>query len=71
MRGSLEHDAKHQLIRLGLVDREYLPVVDQEFRATLLEDGMWRLRVFLWMWGLRRFGSEARPSGEKPIHVAP
>jgi hypothetical protein len=72
MRGSLEHDAKHQLIRLGLVDRHYLPVVDREFQKTLLDDGMWRLRVFLWIWALHTpLASKARPSNEQGIHLAP
>ncbi len=72
LRASLEHDAKHQLMCLGLVDRGYLQLVDAEFKKTLREDGMSRLRSWIWVKALRSpFGAKARPSDERLTLSAP
>ena len=72
MCGSLEHDAKCQLMRLGLIDRGYMKLVDAEFKKTLREDGMSRFRSWIWVWALGTpFGTKARPSEERLILSAP
>ena len=40
---SLVHDALYQLIREGLLDRQYREAADRLFREMLIERGVWRI----------------------------
>ena len=72
MRGSLVHDALYQLIRECQIGQEYRSVADQIFYDLLLEDGMWRPRAWYWYQGVRLgAGPASRPSGGRPVLVAP
>lgn len=72
MRGSLEHDAFHQLMRLGLLPLSYRILVDQRLRIVCLEDGMWPIRAEWVYLAVREFGeSSARPGTERPVLFAP
>jgi len=70
MRGSLVHDALYQMIRLKKIPVSYRRLADEILEAICLEDGMWRIRAFLWERGVRRFaGIFARPGSEKPEEI--
>lgn len=72
LRGSLVHDALYQLIRLGHLPQRYRDRADDIFYSILIEDGMTRIRAALWRKTLGLFGGKnARPSGEKPVMMAP
>lgn len=67
MRGSLGHDAKYQLIRLGLLDRKWRAVADTEFHQDCLTDGMWGWRARLWYEAVDRFAAGAAMPGTDPL----
>ena len=46
MRGSLFHDAGYQLIRMGLLPREYKRQIDDLLKRICLEDGMSSFRAW-------------------------
>ena len=72
LRGSLEHDAKTQLMRLGLIPRNEKQKMDDEFYDTCVEDGMWKWRASAWRTMLRYFGdASTRPSAEPIVRTAP
>ena len=72
IRGAFAHDAKYQLIRLGLVPRESKAIADNELYADCIEDGMWRARAAWIWWGVHRGGIGAtRPSHEPMVYSAP
>jgi len=72
MRASLEHDAKYQLMRLGLIAGSWKATADKEYRDTLKEDGALGIRARLHYWALDLFGREAtRPSAEPRVFYAP
>jgi hypothetical protein len=72
MRASLEHDAKYQLFRLGLLHPNWRATADEEFREVCLEDGMMHLRADAWYVMVREFAEKAATIGrETPIVEAP
>lgn len=72
MRGSLEHDAFYQLMRLGLLPQSYRIFADQRLREACLEDGMWPIRAWWVYQAVREFGeSSARYGTERPLLFAP
>lgn len=72
MRGSIIHDACYQLFReehLSLKERKQ---ADLEFQKACLEDGMCRVRAWIDLVGLRKFGAfAASPENETKILTAP
>lgn len=72
LRGSLEHDVKYQLIRLGLLLPTDKGISDSELLEVLLEDGMHKWRAGCWCWGVIRFGRKSTlPSAEPMVLSAP
>lgn len=72
MIGSLVHDVVYQLIRLNLIKEEYKIYADQVFYDILVEDGMSKVRAWIWKSGVATFGKGAcEPSGEPLTLVAP
>lgn len=72
MRGSLEHDAFYQLMRLGLLPPEYRKLADERLRTVCLEDGMWPIRAEWVYLAVRMYGaSSARYGTERPLLSAP
>lgn len=72
MRGSLEHDALYQLIRLGLLPQSYREAADQRLRQVCLEDGMWPIRAAWVYQAVRTFGAKAAELGsERMVQTAP
>lgn len=72
LRPSLIHDALYQLIRLGLIDKRHKPAADRLFHDLLLENGMNRIRAWLWWRAVARCGgAAAAPGSERPILRAP
>lgn len=71
MHASARHDALCEMIRLGLLDRKYIPLVHEDLRDTLKRDGMTGIRVKLWFWTRRFMDPATRPSGNRPILQAP
>ena len=67
MRGSLEHDVKYQLIRLGLITSSYKVVADDELKEVLREDGMGRLRAWYWCAGVKAFGRKSTRASSEPV----
>ena len=68
MRPSLVHDAKCQLMQLGLLDWKWLPTANEEFYHACLEDGMISGRAYLWYLGLKIF-SDRYVKGEGPDQI--
>lgn len=56
MRGSLIHDALYQLIREGILKESDRKTADVIFLKILREDGMNRLRSWIWYRAVRRRG---------------
>ena len=71
MRPSLGHDAKFQLIRMGLVGREYIEVANDELQADCLADGMSRIRAWYVRRAMRFADPATRPSAEPVVVFAP
>jgi hypothetical protein len=72
LRASLVHDALYQCIRFGLLPEEIREYADNELDKILKEDGMWVIRRWCWLKGVRWFaGSAARKGNIKPTHTAP
>lgn len=72
MRGSLEHDALYQLMRLGLLPQSYREAADQRLRQVCLEDGMWPVRAAWVYQAVRTFGAKAAEVGsERVVQTAP
>ena len=62
------HDAFAQLMREGLLSREWLPAVNILLNQMLKDRGMWWPRRRLWLRGLwLTSGSFAKPKNIKPI----
>lgn len=71
-RGSLVHDALYQLMRLGLLPQSARPAADVEFRTICISAGMWEMRAWVDLKGLKLFGaSAAHPRNKKKVFVAP
>ena len=72
LRASLVHDSLYQCIRLGLLPSEVRGYADIELDKILKEDGMWGIRRWYWLKGVRWFaGSAARKGNIKPTRTAP
>ena len=72
MRGSLVHDALYQLIRMGLLPKEYKRQADLELKRICLEDGMWKIRAWWVFVGVDKFADYAAdPKNKKQIFYAP
>lgn len=56
---SLVHDALYQLIRDGLLDRQYREAADRLFHDMLLERGVWRIVAWVAYWAVRVGGNFA------------
>ena len=65
---SCVHDAFAQLMRLELIDRNWLSCVDNLLDQMLKNRGMWWARRRWWMRGLKLTkGSFADPKNRKPV----
>jgi hypothetical protein len=72
LRASLVHDSLYQCIRLGLLPSEVRGYADIELDKILKEDGMWVVRRWYWLKGVRWFaGSAAILGNVKPVRTAP
>ena len=72
LRASLVHDSLYQCMRLGLLPNDTRVYADEELDKILKEDGMWSIRRWYWMRGVRWFaGSAARVGNIKPTYIAP
>lgn len=72
MRGSAEHDAGYQLIRLGYLPKETKEYWDNELHDRCVEDGMWGFRADYWRWAVITFGAgSCLASAEPREQVAP
>ena len=72
MRGSLEHDALYQLMRMGLLPQKYREYADKRLRLCCIEDGMSPIRVWYVYHAVRLFAKScASPKNRKVIKTAP
>ncbi len=72
IRSSFVHDALYWLIRNGLIGKSYKELADILFRDICIEDGMWKIRAWIWYMGLKKEGIHSLyPSSEKTILRAP
>ncbi|HOR98919.1 MAG TPA: hypothetical protein PLZ74_11165 [Kiritimatiellia bacterium] len=73
MRGGLRHDAKYQLMRLGLLPPEDREIADIELREDCLDAGMWKIRAWYYFEGVDHFAEFAARYGYEPypILIAP
>jgi hypothetical protein len=72
MRGSLIHDAGYQLMREGLLPLDYKVVFDGLFYLKLLDDGMSRVRAYIWYKAVLWFAKGSTlPEHDRPILQAP
>jgi hypothetical protein len=72
MRGSLIHDSLYQLLREGLLPKEYREQADKELKKACLQDGMSRLRAWYVYTAVKHFaGYAADPSNRKKVLTAP
>lgn len=56
---SLVHDALYQLIREGLLDRQYREAADRLFREMLIDRGVWQWVAWVAYWSVRVCGNFA------------
>jgi len=72
MRGAFAHDGLYQLMRMELLPQSYRLEADQELKIICLEDGMWKIRVWWVIKGLKIGGaSAADPRNRKEVLMAP
>lgn len=72
MRASLAHDALYQLMRMGMLEQGWREEADLLLDRLLKEDGMWALRRWYWLKGVRWFAAGAAdPMNKKPVFTAP
>lgn len=70
MRASLIHDALYQLMGIDHNLLKYRDYADTLLYNTCVEDGMWRIRTWIWKKGVNWFGAGAAQSVDK-IMTAP
>jgi len=66
MRASLVHDALYQLMREGLLDREFREAADDELRQICLEDGVGKFSAWCIWKAVRLFAEKASLPEKKP-----
>lgn len=72
LRGSLEHDAFYELMRLGLIPFSLLDEVNDRLEIVCKEDGMMKFRAELWDTILDFAGkSSADPKNNPKVRTAP
>lgn len=72
MRGSLIHDCLYQLIRLGLLGKQWRVKADMIYEEACIKDGMWKIRAWGHFKALRAFGWRAADAdSEPPTLIAP
>jgi len=69
---SLFHDVIAQLMRMQLVPKTLLPQANEMLREMCVTRGMWRIRAWYWIKGLKLTGgSFADKKNRRKIHYAP
>lgn len=63
----LEHDAKYQLMRLGLLSRAWRDTADDELGAGCRERGMCRVRAWYYVQTVKLFAASAANSRKEPV----
>jgi hypothetical protein len=72
IRASLVHDVLYQCMRMKVLPEELREKVDLELNRILKEDGMWAIRRWYWLRGVRWFaGGAADPENAKEVLEAP
>jgi hypothetical protein len=72
MRASLVHDALYQLIRWQALDKKSRGYADKLLYSLCLEDGMLKLRAYVWYRAVARLAaSAADPKNMKKIVISP
>jgi hypothetical protein len=72
MRGSLVHDVGYQLMRECLLPNKYRPYFDTLFHIILQQDGMNRIRAWIWYKAVSTFaGTKVLAENDRPILEAP
>ena len=71
-RGGLNHDAKYQLMRMGLLPQSCRAIADIELKQECKEDGMGKIRYWYYYEGVNDFAAYAARYGTEPkIEEAP
>jgi len=72
IRASLVHDAFYSLLRKGMLPPKIRILADKELDRILKEDGMWAVRRWYWLRGVRWFaGTAASTDSAKKTLQAP
>ncbi len=72
MKGALVHDALYQLIRLGLLGKNYRKQADMELKRICLESGMSQFWASVVYWACRLFAAKAtQPQPQAPVYQIP
>ena len=71
MTASLIHDALTQLVRIGELDRKWIPHVHMELRDTLIDNEAPGVFVRMFYWARRFMAGSLRPSAEPVVYSAP
>lgn len=67
MRASLIHDGIYQLIREGYLGTDWREHADNIFYNVLREDGMSKIRAWIWYQAVRWFGGKSLEPQKKPL----
>jgi len=72
LRASLLHDSIYQLMRLEHLHNSWREKADIMLDKILEQDGMWKVRRWYWLKGVRWFASSAaKPDNAKVVQEAP
>lgn len=72
LRGSLVHDALYQLIRMEIIPKSCREQADQEAHDRWIEDGMLKIRAWLWTKVLNKHAAiAAHPDRRRKVLTAP
>ena len=66
MKSSLVHDALYQMMREGLLSRDYRNYVDELLRDISIEEGMWKWRANLWYRVVQKYAFKSSISRKNP-----